>query len=185
MFSINDILIDTVEEKTYRVLWLDSPSDVAYVIDLSEHGLPSVESISRLEEQIQSGSLAANSEGQMRTELESEILNRDKAFRDAAWKIIEPLVTNEPAIYDRTVRSPLIAEAEQKSGVTKKTIYKYLRWYWQRGKAKNALLPNIKNRGGRAYPKSQQRGKLAGRENMAKDLGVTSMRRRYTFLSKP
>lgn len=157
---INDILFDEAEDKTYRILWLDFPTDLAYVIECSGSSLPIAKSISRFEGQIKAGILALKSEDQIHNVLESEISDRDKAFRDTVWNIIEALVNNERAIYEPTLRGPLITETERRTGTTKKTIYKYLRWYWQRGKVKNALLPNIKNRGGKGIPKTATSAKL-------------------------
>lgn len=160
MLSINNLLIDAVEGKTYRILWIDSESDTAYVIELSKSGLPYTKSLSQLEMQVRTGSLTPEADELLHFTPEPEISDRDKAFRDTAWKIIEHLVNNEPAIYKPATRGPLITAAEQASGVTKKTIYKYLRWYWERGKVKNALLPNIKNRGGKGIPKKAAKEKL-------------------------
>ena len=115
--------------------------------------MPISESISHLTERVIPGMLSVEPSEQVALLGESGISDSDRLFRDEAWNTIEKLVKDEPAIYDRKIRGPLIAEAEKRTGITKKTIYKYLCWYWQRGKVKNALLPHIQNRGGKGVPK--------------------------------
>lgn len=45
----------------------------------------------------------------------------------------------------------------QRHGVTKQTVYRLLRRYWQRGMCKNALLPDYVNSGARGKtPKAEQ-----------------------------
>lgn len=60
--------------------------------------------------------------------------------------IIQDLVSKEPNIF-KNERGKLILEATEKFGCTYKTIYKYLKRYWQRGKVKDSLLPDYKNCG--------------------------------------
>ena len=153
MLSINDILRKDAEDKSYHVLWLDDSSDSAYVIAEDKDALPTRCRISELEEQLRTGELERETEGQPVLLPESEIPERDRAFRDAAWNAVGAIVTNEPAVYQRAQRGQMIEEAIKRTGLTKMTVYKYLRWYWQRGKVKNALLPNIKRRGGKGIPK--------------------------------
>ena len=160
MLSINDTLRNHAEDKSYRVLWLDYLSDLAYVITEDKDAFPVKYRISELEEQIRTGTVTPGIESQPALLPESEIPSHDKAFRDEAWNTVEPLVTNEPAIYDRKQRSEMVKEAANRTGHAKTTIYNYLRWYWQRGKVKNALLPNFKHRGGKGVPKKPISGKV-------------------------
>ena len=158
MLSINDILRKDTEE--YHVLWLDYSSNLAYVIAEGKSALPQLCRISELEERLRTGVLEQETESQSILLPESEIPERDKAFRDAAWNVIASIATNEPAVYASAQRGKMVSEAAKKAGLSKNTVYKYLRWYWQRGKVKNALLPNFKHRGGKGVPKKAISGKI-------------------------
>jgi len=60
----------------------------------------------------------------------------------------------EPSIYDSRVRGRLVQQAAERFQMHKMTVYKYLRKYWQRGKTRNALLPDYGNSGGAGKPKN-------------------------------
>jgi putative transposase len=84
---------------------------------------------------------------------ESDLSNpgyeKQEARRTKAWQIIAPLFTGENAVqmlFPQT-RAALIAERMQVTGVTKPTIYAYIRHWWQGGQTKNALLPHYGNCG--------------------------------------
>ena len=79
---------------------------------------------------------------------EAEIRLGQRGKRDRAWDTISSLVDN-PHIWNPRVRGPLISEAAARSGFTKKTVYEFLRRYWQGGQMKNALLPRFDSCGGK------------------------------------
>lgn len=160
MLSINDTIIMGPAER--RVLWVDFATDLVFTIALSTNSLPVAWSIRETEEQLRSGNYQLKPGAQQNSLPESEISDLEKAYRDAAWEVVGPLVQNEPAIYNRTTRGTLVAETVARTGTTKVTIYNYLKRYWQRGKVKNALLPDFKNRGAKGSPKkagSRKRGR--------------------------
>jgi len=90
--------------------------------------------------------------------------------REKAWEIIEPLVFN-PQIFDRKVRRRLIKERAKKKQVSRKVILKYLRFYWQAGQKKNALLSHYDKCGGSRKVRKSSVGVKRGRPN---ELKVTS-----------
>ncbi|MBD2226973.1 Mu transposase C-terminal domain-containing protein [Calothrix anomala] len=62
--------------------------------------------------------------------------------RDRAWEVIGPLVErNTELMFNPRDRGPLVEATAERTGCIKKTIYNYLRRYWQGGQMKNALLP--------------------------------------------
>ncbi|CCF16896.1 tn5468, transposase protein B [Brevibacillus laterosporus GI-9] len=79
---------------------------------------------------------------------EASISEKHKEIRNTAWKIIAPMVEQEPDVFDSKLRGAMISEAVNKYQVHKSTIYRYLRRYWQAGKMINALLPYYNNSGG-------------------------------------
>lgn len=140
-----------------RILWLDESDDVAFIIEIkSKKGLPYFNRLSNLRLEIASGEVAiSDNDPWARVVDEDSLTEKEKQIRDAAWEAIKELVAieAEPAIYFKKGRSALIAEATGKHSLTPTTIYKYLRKFWQRGKVKNALLPDYENSGGPGKPK--------------------------------
>ena len=149
MISINN-LYTIPGGKVFRVLWLSPEADTVFVIELTDCKLPVHTALSVLLEQIQDDEIQILSDDPyVPLVTENELSEKDTAFRDNAWALVMELVENEPAIYDRKSRGRMLGELSKSSGVTHRTLYKYLKWYWMRGKTKNALLPQHSNCGGK------------------------------------
>lgn len=177
-FAVNNLiqrdgsLSETVIE---RILWLDEGEDSAFVIEIEGmKGVPRHVKVSELEEEADAGRLFILTEDKWARVLdEHRLSDKQKSIRDKAWGIIEPFIAcdAEPDIFDKDIRGPLVNEAARKHGVTVKTVYKYLRKFWQRGKIKNSLLPDYENSG------------AAGKERKAGEQ-KRGQPRRYAFDSK-
>lgn len=67
-----------------------------------------------------------------------------RAHRDRAWAALRPLVeTYIPDLFLEHERGKLLTARALEMGVSKTTLYGYLRRYWQRGQTPNALLPDF------------------------------------------
>lgn len=161
---MSDILaVNTVLKRTAtadaleRILWLSESDDAAFIIEIkSKKGLPYFKRLSNLRQEIASGGVTiADDDPWARVVDEEALTDKEKKIRDAAWEAINEIVSveAEPAIYFKKGRSVLILGATGKHNLTPTTIYKYLRKFWQRGKVKNALLPDYENSGGPGKPK--------------------------------
>jgi hypothetical protein len=177
-FTVNNLIQragSSSEAVIERLLWLDEGENSAFVIDVEgRKGVPRHVKVSELEEEVEAGRLSILTEDKWARVLDQHKLSdKQKSIRDKAWKIIEPLVVSdaEPDIFDKNIRGSLINEAARKHGVTLKTVYKYLRKFWQRGKIKNSLLPDYENSG------------AAGKERKAGEQ-KRGQPRRYAFDSK-
>ncbi len=64
------------------------------------------------------------------------------SVRDKAHELIKELLAekNLPAIFDSKIRGGLIGDHSLRTGVSRKTIYKHLRRYWQGGQTPTSLL---------------------------------------------
>lgn len=144
-------------EHTDRILWIEPDGFILYTIDaFSKQGLPVSKKISDVLSAIEAGDAVKQEDDSLiRVIGEDSIKDADKIKRDKAWSIIADIVSfeNEPDIYEREKRGPWISKAVEMHGVTYTTVYKYLRRFWQRGKSKNALLPDYYNSGGRGKRK--------------------------------
>jgi putative transposase len=75
--------------------------------------------------------------------------------RDRAWTAIRPLVEDKiPTIFIRQQRSQLVTTRTAEVGLSKTTLYGYLRRYWQGSQTPNALQPGYRNSGGPGKDKS-------------------------------
>lgn len=166
-FYINEIIqweVDNGENIVERILWLDEYAEYAYVININaDKGLPALRKTSEIFDAINNNSAAKLKETiNMNYVNEAEIKPKDKELRDRAWEIISSIIQsdNEPAVYKLHERSELIKKAMELHGVTYRSIYKYLRRYWQRGKTKNALLPDYYKSGNKGVEKVPGNKKL-------------------------
>ncbi len=163
---VND-LIEWINESgnncIERVLWIDEESIIAFVYDINaKTGFPEAKEVSEIMEAINDGrALKLKLDPWARIVREEDLSEKEKEIRDKAWRIISSIVTQEPLIYYRDYRGPLVQQAIEKynSGrpedeLISKTAYKYLRRFWQRGKNKNALLPDYINSGAKGKPRA-------------------------------
>lgn len=70
------------------------------------------------------------------------------AKRDERYQLIRNLVHSKD-IFIPSLRSKMINDVVRDGKATKKTIYRLLRAYWQRGLNKDALIPRYSERGGK------------------------------------
>jgi len=157
-----NILIEWLREDAdpliERVLWLDQYGKNVVTIDISlknTKALPRLRTREEIDLVYASGgirTLDIDPFAKLQQRSEAKIPPDQREDREAAWKIIEPLVNDMETgqldktgkIFDPKIRGPLIADC----GKRKKIVYKYLRRFWQGGQTKNALLPYFSNCGG-------------------------------------
>ncbi|WP_371365932.1 Transposon Tn7 transposition protein TnsB [Sporomusa rhizae] len=169
MLYANDIF-KWADGTTERLLWTDG--EIGYFINvLANKGIPMKKTISEyllgIEEQ---RVIKVEQDPMARSYPEDKIPDNYKMVRSSAWEVIQELVSpqNEPEIYHRSTRGKLINQTAERHGVQRKTVYKYLRKYWQRGRTLNALLPDYFNSG--ANGKTRKAGeKKRGRPRKFKD----------------
>ena len=147
LLLFNTVSAHPKEEKVERVLWVDPANIHIVTIDIvSPISLPIWRKIDDLIVLIGSDDVQflANDPYQ-RIVTEEELSDKAKTIRDKAWEIVSTIASQEeePFIYNANYRAEQMIKASQWFGIGKKTILKYLRRYWQRGKTKNALLPDF------------------------------------------
>ncbi len=154
-----------------RVVWIDDGYAVAFIFDIyATKGFPRSYAIKDLKEALknqEASKLEVDPWGKI---VQEESLSlKEKELRDNAWEIISSLVTQEPDIYYRYLRGKLLQqviteyqESHEGEKLAEKVIYKHLRRFWQRGKVKNALLPDYVNSGAKGKRRkagSKKRGR--------------------------
>ncbi|MEH1940802.1 MAG: hypothetical protein V7L01_11360 [Nostoc sp.] len=163
---VND-LIEWIDESgnnfIERVLWIDEGYILAFVFNINtKTGFPELKKVSEIIEAFSDGTaLKLKSDPWARIVTEEDLSEKEKELRDRAWQIISFIVIQEPSIYYRDYRGALVQQTIEKYNTGRSkgklveiSVYKYLRRFWQRGKNKNALLPDYVNSGGKGKPKA-------------------------------
>lgn len=169
MLRINDVV--THVDIRYRILvvsdtqytWIDIDSDKAFP-----------EQISLAEVNLEILSEALRKVDDPFLHLAAQIPEKGSAaqkVRDKRLATIEMLISH-PEIYYRSGRGSLIQQAVDASGSAKKTLYSYLRQYWQRGCTPNALLPDYDNSGARGEKRATSDKKLGRPRSISPGAGA-------------
>ena len=176
-----------------RIVWIDDGRSIAFLFDINaKKGFPYPKSISEITEEIADGIASKNPNDPWERIIQDDNLSeREIEVRDKAWNIISSLVAQEPDIYYRHLRGSLVKEVVEKYNLGKtkaklveKTVYDYLRRYWQRGKTKNALIPDFINSAGKGTIRKstdKKRGrprKYAAVPEIGKGINITEEDRR-------
>lgn len=136
-----------------RVLRQDLRHDRLLIIDIDDpRALPRLEAQSDYEHAVASAEarLLENDPYSVLRRLDTELAQRygptawekHRHRRDVRWAVIEPIVTAlQDRLFDARQLGALVQRVHTETRHSKTHIYQYLRWYWQRGECRNALLP--------------------------------------------
>ena len=169
MLRINDVVI--YGEARYRIL---NVTDKGYVwINIgSDKSFPEQISVSEVETATHTETLKRIDDPYWHlAALLPEQGSVSQQLRDKRFAIIESLVSR-PDIYLRSGRGALVQQVVDDTGTAKKTVYAYLRQYWQRGCTPNALLPDYVNSGGRGKKRTGTGKKLGRPRSIAPGIGA-------------
>jgi hypothetical protein len=143
---VNDILKCGTDECCERILWIDKKYQYCYTIKLFTSKIEiRNRNINDIEIEIESAITTISEEDPLFRIIEAgELSEKNKQLMNNAYEIVRYIapIENEPQCFYGKNRSNLILQAIDKFNISDKTIYKYLRKYWQGGKIKNALLPD-------------------------------------------
>ncbi|MGK7930874.1 MAG: hypothetical protein AB4041_05505 [Microcystaceae cyanobacterium] len=152
-----------------RVLWIDEQYSFAFLYDIeAKKGFPREIAMADLLEAIEDErAIKISQDPWIRSSHDENLTDKQKEIRDKAWEIIRPLAKAEPAIYLRQERGKLIKktiesynEGKTQDKLVERTVYGYLRRYWQRGKNINALLPDLQNSSGKGKRRKAGEAKM-------------------------
>lgn len=176
MLSINTLLQYTdsgdLTARVERILWIDVSYSSVVVIDVEARtALPEFRMVGEISDFMESGQLSIlTTDSYSRIVSEETLTEKEKAIRDRAWAIVSTLAgtEREPGIFTKGLRGQWVEEASREFKVSPKTIMRYLRRFWQRGKCKNALLPDYDRSGG--YGKERRSTTKVGRPRKYEDI---------------
>jgi putative transposase len=135
-----------------RVLYVDIFGTNAAVIDVDSRAAEPVwNKVADLEQSLATKEARVLQTDHVRppTILENELSEEERQFRAGAWASIEPLFMGENKVlmlYPRD-RARLVRQRAEEICVTRKTLYKRARRYWQGGQTPNTQLSHYRNCG--------------------------------------
>ena len=164
-----------------RVLWIDEGYVIAFVFDINAKlGFPQPRRVSEILEALSEGFVTKLlNDPWARIVSDENLTDREKTHRAKAWGIISSLVAQEPSIYYRDFRGSAVKQVVENYNIgrneeklVEKTVYKYLRRFWQRGKTENALIPDYINSSGKGENKGFGEKKRGRPRKYKQDLDI-------------
>jgi hypothetical protein len=161
--QINQVLQSPVSDSKVRLLYTNL--DVFYVIGIDDTGAwPVPMSSEELEDYIpiadpfpipivETGSIAAQK-------------------RDEAYELLQPLLMENAALFEKQSRNQLIKQAVETSGRPRLFIVRALRRFWQRGMSPNALAPDYKQCGGGGKARRNTSTKMGRKRTVSSGEGL-------------
>lgn len=156
--AIKDVIVFKREdgaEVPERILWFDEI--IAFTIDLfDKKALPRMWKMKDLMEELENKTAIKSSHDPFFSAVdESKLSSKKKELREKAWELISKIAgpDKEPDIYFERGRGQIIKELQDQK-ISHTYVYKQLRKFWQRGKVKNALLPDYQDSGGKGKSKT-------------------------------
>lgn len=145
IYLTNQILQWSDEDRMERVLWIDPGGAGLYAIDIdSASALPIFRDSSLIEQAEAAGTVSVTADDPwFRIIDEAQLSPKQKESRDRAWRIIRPIILEQPAVFLADERGPMVRRAMIEHSVTNQTVYRLLRRYWQRGLAPSTLIPDF------------------------------------------
>lgn len=166
MWQINEVL--KFDDQLYRILFIQF-GNIFWIQINNKNALPEVVREEALSEYLDNERLTRAQDPFVNLILEEPALDSiGFTKRDKAFNIIKEII-QEPNHYEPSIRANLIHKIESFGLVSKPTIYKYLRKYWQRGQIPNALLPDYKNSGAPGKTRTEINTKKNGRKRQFGD----------------
>ena len=97
--------------------------------------------------------------------------SKQELKRDQNYALVYPLISHE-LFYVPVQRGKIISEIMNQHDVTKQTLYRLARRYWQRGQNPNALLPDYRNSGAKGKKRTAKDKKLGRPRIYSSEQGI-------------
>jgi hypothetical protein len=147
------------------VLWVDRGRGAAWIYELGQaHALPQACPLRRLTADV--------------LDKHARLLQHDPyapappaspppashlALQAKAWAIVGTLQARAPELYDPRARAAMVAECALQFGVSRASVLRYLRRFWERGQTRDALLPDYGKSGAPGKTRAATEGVKRGR----------------------
>jgi len=169
MFLPNDVIQYAAPLRTIRVLWIDRPLAIAHTYELGlAHSQPRSVALQILADDVLAQRARLLSEDPYAAPPAPALLpQKHRDLQARAWAIVHSLQADIPALYDARERAALVARCAETHGVSRPSVLRYLRRFWERGQTVDALLPDYGNSGARGKTRGANEGVKRGRPRKA------------------
>lgn len=177
MFTQNDVLEYTgMTGHTIRILWIDRPRALAWTYRLGSHSaLPEPTPLRELEEALRAGGARRLLVDPFAAAPAQEPVPQGYLTLQAkAWSAVRALHADRQALYQPRERAILMASYAAAHGISKSSILRYLRRYWERGQTPDALLPDYGNSGAPGRTRAVTAGVKRGRPRKGAATGANA-----------
>jgi hypothetical protein len=171
MFLPNDVIRYAAPVRTIRVLWIDPDRALAYTFELGlPHSQPRTIALRALADDVLATRARLLPDDPYAAPAPPAPL--PQKYRDLqakAWDIVGSLQAHVPALYQPRERAALVAACAAAHGVSRPSVLRYLRRFWERGQTVDALLPDYGNSGARGKTRGASEGIKRGRPRKSGD----------------
>jgi len=161
VFLKNEIFRLKDQDESFRILWVNSDNSYFFAIDIdSEKAWPERFDADQVRDEIAAENADFSIADKYSNHIKAdEIPDKWRKKQKLLWRAIKPIVLVVPDVFEKKKRNRLIKLYWDSELVTRLTLTRTIRRYWQRGLSKMAVLPDYKNSGtahmsdGRGKPK--------------------------------
>lgn len=159
-----------------RILWIDRTRDLAFVYPLGQvRALPEPRPLSALVADVELGrARLLPADPYAAPKPDGPIPTGHLALRAKAHDAVQALHADLPALYQQPERAAMVAAYALSHGISRASIMRYLRRYWERGQTPDALLPDYGNSGGRGRTRTATAGIKRGRPRKGTQPGLNA-----------
>jgi hypothetical protein len=169
MFLPNDVIQCVAPAGALRILWIDQPRSRAWIYALGQaNGQPQDMALQALADDVMAGRARLLLQDPYAAPPAPSLLpQKHRDLQARAWSIVCSLQASAPALYRPRERAALIAECAEAHGMSRPSVLRYLRRFWERGQTIDALLPDYGNSGARGKTRGASDGIKRGRPRKA------------------
>lgn len=165
MFLPNDVIQYTAPVRTLRILWIAHERGQVAVFELGQpHSDPCIVALQALADDVlgRRARLLLH-DPYAAAPAPPDLPPKHLALRDKAWDIVAGLQAEGAALYQARARAALVARCAEAHGVSRPSVLRYLRRFWERGQVIDALLPDYGNSGAPGKTRGASAGVKRGR----------------------
>ena len=150
--------------RSIRILWIDPRQALTYTFELRQPtALPRPALLRELAADVAARRARLLLHDPYDTRADAAAPQRHRALQMKAWDAVQALHRDVPALYLPSARAAMVAAYAAEHGVSRASILRYLRRYWERGQTLAALLPDYVNSGAPGKTRTASAGIKRGR----------------------
>jgi hypothetical protein len=165
MFLPNDVIQYEGQRGLLRVLHVEAERGIVHVFALGRpRGVPQSMALHALAYEVRSGrARLLLDDPYAAPPAPAALPQKHRDLQARAWIIVNSLEPRSPALYDARKRAAMVACCAAEHGVSRASVLRWLRRFWERGQCIEALLPDYANSGARGKTRAATSGVKRGR----------------------